>query len=72
MEQLNPDVWIAACAHRLQLRWRSVDPSELEEVADGIWHDERLRAMGPSEAAAAWLKPIACDDGNQGRHRLVD
>lgn len=51
-------LWMAACAHRLQQRWHSVDLLELEEVARGLWRDERLRAMWPEEAAMDWLRPI--------------
>ena len=53
------EVWIAACAHQLQQRWRTVHPSELESVAGELWHDDQLRALPPAEAAAEWLKPIA-------------
>ncbi|WP_371436579.1 hypothetical protein [Polaromonas sp.] len=59
MEQHPTEVWIAACAHRLQLHWRTVDPSELEAVAGEIWRDPRLREMEPDNSAAAWLLPVA-------------
>lgn len=59
MDQMPANVWTAACAHRLQQRWRTVDPVVLEEVADDIWHDQRLREMPPADAAVEWLKPIA-------------
>ncbi len=59
MDNLPAPLWIAACAHRLQQRWHTVDPLELEEVARGLWRDPRLRAMLPNAAAAEWLKPIA-------------
>ena len=49
-------VWIAACSHRLQRQWRTVDPVTLEDVASELWADERLRALDPVEAAAAWLR----------------
>ena len=59
--ELNAEIWIAACAHQLQQRWRSVHPSELEAVAGELWHDEHLRGMSPAEAATEWLKPVACE-----------
>ena len=58
MEDLAAALWIAACAHRLQQQWHTVDPLELEEVARDLWHDERLRAMPPDLAANDWLRPI--------------
>ncbi|RYE42833.1 MAG: hypothetical protein EOP24_30965 [Hyphomicrobiales bacterium] len=58
--ELNAEIWIAACAHQLQQRWRSVHPSELEAVASELWHDEHLRAMAPAQAATEWLEPVAC------------
>ena len=58
---LTAEIWIAACAHRLQQRWRTVDPPDLEAVADQLWHDNHLRAMSPTEAATERLKPVACE-----------
>ncbi|VTU36189.1 hypothetical protein [Variovorax sp. PBL-E5] len=58
MEDTPEDLWIAACAHRLQQRWRTVDPLELERVAAEIWRDDRLRAMPPAQAAREWLMPL--------------
>ena len=52
------NLWIAACAHRLQQQWHTVDPLDLERVARDLWCDERLRAMPPDEVAVDWLKPI--------------
>ena len=59
MEQAPTAVWIAACAHRLQQHWRTVDPVELEAVAREIWRDARLREREPADAAAEWLTPVA-------------
>ena len=59
---MDRDVWIDACAHRLQRQWRTVDPAQLEEVAAGLWADERLRAMAPAQAAVDWLRPVASGD----------
>ena len=59
--------WIAACAHRLHRHWRTVDPGELEAVAEMLSHDEHLRAMWPTAAATAWLSPIEEQGGAVGR-----
>jgi hypothetical protein len=59
MTEIPAPLWIAACAHRLQQQWRTVDPVQLEEVAGDLWQDVRLRALPPGEAAVEWLKPIA-------------
>ena len=56
---MDREIWIAACAHRLQQQWHTVNPLELEEVAADLWSDQRLRARGPTTAAQEWLKPIA-------------
>lgn len=58
MENMPAALWIAACAHRLQQRWHTVDALELEEVARDLRRDARLRAMLPDEAAMDWLRPI--------------
>lgn len=58
MDETPADLWIAACAHRLQQQWRTVDPLQLEEVAAELWRDERLRSLPPDAAAVVWLGPI--------------
>ena len=58
MDHIPETEWIAACAHRLHRHWRTVDPVELEAVAEELAHDERLRAMLPTAAASAWLGPV--------------
>ena len=58
MDALPAHIWIAACAHQLQQQWRTVDPSQLEDLASDLWRDERLRALGPDEAARVWLEPV--------------
>ena len=55
--QTPQNIWIAACAHQLHRRWRTVDPERLEEVAADLWRDELLRAMLPADAALSWLEP---------------
>jgi hypothetical protein len=55
--EISP-VWIAACAHHLQLHWRTVDPRELALVAAELAHDEHLGALAPDVAAAEWLAPV--------------
>lgn len=56
---MDRETWIAACAHRLQHQWRTVDPELLDEVAGDLWKDERLREMPPMAAAVDWLKPVS-------------
>jgi hypothetical protein len=51
-------LWIGACAHQLQRRWRTIDPVELEAQAAALWQDARLRSLTPVEAAAEWLRPL--------------
>ena len=58
MDRLPATLWIAACAHRLQQHWHTVDARELEDVARELFRDEQLRAMPPEAAAAQWLRPI--------------
>ncbi|MET3498139.1 hypothetical protein [Variovorax boronicumulans] len=58
MDSTPVNVWIAACAHRLQQQWHTIDPLELEDVARDLWRDERLRAMPPDEAAVDWPQPV--------------
>ncbi|MEJ8825097.1 hypothetical protein WKW80_24225 [Variovorax humicola] len=72
MDSKPVDIWIAACAHRLQQHWRTVDPIELEAVADEIARDPRLRALPPHEAAAQWLRPVASGHEHPGRNRFLD
>lgn len=64
MDQINAvsqRTWVAACSHRLQQQWPTVSPQHIEAVADELWHDERLRSLEPSDAAAEWLRPILRD-----------
>ncbi|WP_086922222.1 hypothetical protein [Variovorax sp. JS1663] len=63
MESVAAEIWIAACAHRLQQRWRTVDPDQLEELAEDLWRDPRLRTMHPDEAARVWLEPLPSREG---------
>jgi hypothetical protein len=58
MDETPGDLWIAACAHRLQQQWRTVDPLQLEDVAAELWRDERLRSLPPAAAAVVWLGPV--------------
>jgi hypothetical protein len=67
MENVPATLWIAACAHRLQQQWHTVDLLELEDVARDLWRDARLRAMPPEEAAVEWLRPITERVGSIGR-----
>ena len=58
MEPATDDLWIAALAHHLARRWRTVDPDVLEDLAADIAHDPRLRTLAPDEAAVLWLEPV--------------
>ena len=55
---MDRQVWIAACAHQLQKRWRTVDPETLEDVAADLWTNEALRDLAPTKAALEWLRPV--------------
>ena len=63
MHHLTEPEWIAIAAHRLQHRWRTVDPEQLDEVAGELWHDVRLRELEPNQAIDAWLTPLAPSAG---------
>lgn len=58
MDAVHLTVWIAACAHALQQRLRTVDPAQFEEAAGDLWSDVRLRTMPPKEAAETRLEPV--------------
>ncbi len=49
MEPAGKDLWIAALAHHLARRWRTVDPHVLEGVAADIARILGLRSMAPDE-----------------------
>ena len=59
--ETTKEIWIAACAHELQRRWRTVEPEQLAEVASELWRDAELCSMAPARAAAEWLRPVTCD-----------
>lgn len=67
MEQLPAPVWIAATAHALHQRWRTVDPETLEEVAADLSRAPELRALTPAMAAAEWLRPVNCEARQQAQ-----
>lgn len=56
--------WIAACAHQLQRRWRTVNPEVLEDVAADLWADESLRMLPATRATTAWLEPVSPPPAN--------
>lgn len=62
MEEIPATLWIAACAHRLQQQWRTVDPIQLVEVAGDLWQNAELRTLPPTEAAVRWLKPVVLSE----------
>lgn len=75
MDSMPLHLWIAACAHQLQRRWRTVDSEQLEELARDLARNPDLRAMASDEAAAMWLRPVASlasDHDHSRRHGLVD
>ncbi|RZJ02417.1 MAG: hypothetical protein EOP39_22655 [Rubrivivax sp.] len=55
---VSEDDWVAACAHRLHKRWRSIEPEDLEAVAQSLWRDAHMRTMTPAAAAEQWLDPV--------------
>ena len=67
MDPAGNELWIAALAHHLARRWRTVDPDVLEGVAADIALDAGLRAMAPDEAAARWLQPVGATRSEAGR-----
>ena len=56
MEEPSRTTWIARCSHRLREQWRTIDLESLEDLAQELWADERLRARPPEEAALEWLR----------------
>ena len=58
MHQLTEAQWIAIAAHRLQHRWRSINPGQLDELAYDLWQDEQLRVLEPTLAVDTWLAPV--------------
>jgi hypothetical protein len=67
MTTLTRGQWIAIAAHRLQHRWRSINPGQLDEVAAELWQDEYLKSLDPSTAIDEWLMPIVDLDGKPVR-----
>ena len=59
--ETTKEIWIAACAHELQRRWRTVDPEQLAEVAGDLWRDSTLRELPPAQAATEWLRPVTSE-----------
>jgi len=58
MYHLTEAQWIAIAAHRLQHRWRSINPGQLDDLATELWRDEQLRHLDPSRAVDHWLAPV--------------
>ena len=56
--ETTEEIWIAACAHELQRRWRTIDPEQLEELATDLWRVVELRVLSPAQAAKTWLTPV--------------
>jgi hypothetical protein len=64
-EDIPTEMWVYYCAKRLKMHWRTVDPAQLDELAEDLAKDVRLRGMSPLAAAALWLEPVTppCDCG---------
>ena len=56
MDELHAIEWIDLRSKRLQQHWRTVEPTELDEVAIDLWRDRRWREMAPEIAAEEWLR----------------
>jgi len=64
MESLPARQWITRCSARLQQRWRTVNPDQLDDLANDLWGDKALRRFEPEEAAVEWLSrgiPLSAD-----------
>jgi len=60
--------WIARCSARLQQQWRTVDPDQLDDLANDLWADEKLRRMPAELAAVEWLSqgiPLSAPGGEE-------
>lgn len=68
MHHLTEAQWIAIAAHRLQHRWRSINPGQLDDLAADLWQDEQFRALEPTKAVDAWLAPVWTADGPASPH----
>ena len=67
MHHLTEAQWVAIAAHRLQHRWRSINPGQLDDLAADLWQDEQLRALEPAKAVDKWLAPIWTADVGPAR-----
>jgi len=61
METTRLSRWLTAVSARLQQRWPTIDPAQLDDLALDLWRDEKLRAMEPERAADEWLRPVIAD-----------
>jgi hypothetical protein len=52
----------SSSAHRLQHRWRTINPGQLDDLAADLWQDEQLRKLEPANAVDKWLAPIWAAD----------
>jgi hypothetical protein len=55
MEDLAAREWIARCSAQLQQRWRTINPDQLDDLANDLWGDVELRRLAPEKAAIEWL-----------------
>jgi hypothetical protein len=56
MQEIHASEWIDRCSTRLQEQWRTVDPTQLDDMAIDLWRDPHWRAMPPEQAAVEWLR----------------
>jgi hypothetical protein len=56
-DDIPTDMWIYYCARQLKMHWRTVDPDQLEELANDLAQEPKLRQLSPQAAAAKWMEP---------------
>ena len=56
-DDIPTDMWIYYCARQLKMHWRTVDPDQLEELANDLAQEPNLRQLSPQAAAAKWMEP---------------
>lgn len=55
-DDIPTDMW-NYCARQLKMHWRTVDPDQLEELANDLAQEPILRQLSPQAAAAKWMEP---------------
>jgi len=62
MHHLTEAQWIDIAAHRLQHRWRSINPGQLDDLAADLCRDQRLLSLETTKAVDEWLTPVWSPD----------